>query len=88
MSDSIALAGAAAEKLNYTTIDLAEFCSTEGNEKFEGCDDNLDFCKALDLIIFMCKDCGWWKPQRENATPNASEWQCQECFDEDHTRDH
>lgn len=80
MMNSIALAGEAAEKLNYTTMGLTEFCET--HEKFATCEDNIDFCKALDLIIFMCKDCGWWKPQRENATPNASEWQCQECHDE------
>lgn len=77
--DSLALAGQAAERLNYTTEDLAMFCEKEGNEKFEGCDSNRDFCRHLDTIIFMCVQCGWWKPQRENATPNASEWACQEC---------
>lgn len=77
--DSLALAGRAAARLDHTTDDLAEFCSREGNEQFEGCDDNHDFCKHLDTMIFLCVCCGWWKPQRENATPDASEWACQEC---------
>jgi hypothetical protein len=82
MTNSIALAGEAALRLNYTTIDLAEFCSREGNEKFEGCDSNRDFCAALDMIVFMCAKCEWWKPQCENATPDAGQWVCQECHRE------
>lgn len=78
------LAYEVAEKLDNTTDDLSEFCHREGNEKYAECDDNMDFLKRFDALIFMCTSCGWWKRQRENATPDASEWQCQECFREDH----
>lgn len=82
MSDSVTLAAEVAHKLDYTTDDLREFCDSEGNERYVECPDNMDFCKALDIIEFQCVTCSYWKPQRENATPNAGEWQCQECFDE------
>lgn len=75
-NDAIALAARAAEKLCDTTEDLAMLSETED---FEGCIDNPDFCKALDVMIFMCAECNWWKRQRENATPDAAEWVCQEC---------
>lgn len=79
MSDVIAIAAALAGKLDYTTDDLEEFCQREGNERFEDCPNNRDVLTALDRIEFQCTFCSYWKPQRENATPNGSQWYCQEC---------
>lgn len=85
--DTIALAAEVAHRLDYTTDDLAEFCQREGNEKYDGLDNNLDFCAALDILEFQCKTCSYWKPQRENATPDGGQWQCRECFDEEQPDD-
>lgn len=75
----IHLAACLAEKLDYTTDDLEEFCGREGNEKFEDCPNNRDVLIALDRIEFQCAFCHYWKPQRENATPDDAQWYCQEC---------
>lgn len=82
MSDTVALAAEVAAKLDYTTEDLELFLTEEGNEKFAACINNKDFYKALDRIEFQCNECHYWKPVRENATPDAHIWQCQECFNE------
>lgn len=87
MSDQvpiIVLAAEVAARLDYTTDDLALFCERVGNERYGHCSNDLDFCRELDRLIFMCKTCEYWKPQRENATPDDGQWQCKECFAEDH----
>lgn len=86
MTNSVALAAEVADRLDYTTEDLTLWCAEEGHERYADCPDNQDFCKALDVIAFQCVKCSYWKPQRENATPDAGEWQCQECFLEEHAK--
>lgn len=79
MSDAISLAAALAGKLDYTTEDLEGFCEREGNERFADCPNNLAVLREVDRIEFQCAFCSYWKPQRENATLNASQWYCLEC---------
>jgi hypothetical protein len=80
MRDVIALAARAAQKLEYTTDTLEELA--EKDDEIAEVGDNKEFLKYFDSMIFNCTTCNWWKRQRENATPDAAEWQCQECFDE------
>ena len=44
--------------------------------------DDAEFLKYLDSMVFCCVSCNWWHRQRENATPDGAEWECQECHDE------
>lgn len=88
MSDRIiALAARAAAKLEYTTLDL-EIDIVEHDEEIALVYDGSEFARALDTMLFQCKDCQYWKRQRENATPKAAQWQCQECFDDEKASDH
>lgn len=80
-SDVIALAARAAQKLEYTCMDDLNTVAENDPEIEAVCNDKR-FLQAFDSMIFQCKTCNWWKRQRENATPNAPEWECQECFDE------
>jgi hypothetical protein len=82
VSDVIALAARAAEKLEYTTDSLEDLADKD--PEIEAVRDDARFLQALDSMIFCCVTCNWWKRQRENATPDAAEWECQECFNEDH----
>lgn len=77
MSNSIALAARAAEKLEYTTDSLEDLADKD--PEIDAVRDNMEFLQALDTMIFCCTTCNWWKRQRENATPDAAEWECQEC---------
>lgn len=80
-SDIPRLAARAANKLDYTTDSLEELC--ERDEEIDAVRDDMAFLKELDRIEFCCVQCGYWKPQRENGTPNATEWKCQDCVTED-----
>ncbi len=79
MSDVIALAAKAAQIL----IDRGNGDDLEAiREEYSDIDavaDDRDFLKALDTIAFQCVSCSFWFRQRENATPDAAEWKCQEC---------
>ncbi len=77
MSDVIALAVRAAQKLEYTTDSLEEL--RERDDEIDAVADDSRFLAAFDSMVFCCVSCNWWKRQRENATPNAAEWECQEC---------
>jgi hypothetical protein len=80
MTDVLALAAQAAAKLDYTTDDLDLLA--ERDERFAAVLNDRDFLKHLDTLEFCCTTCEFWKPQRENATPDGAQWQCKECFDE------
>lgn len=80
-SDIPRLAAHAANKLDYTTDSLEEL--RERDEEIDAIADDMTFCRELDRLEFCCVCCGYWKPQRENGTPNASEWKCQECVRDD-----
>jgi hypothetical protein len=80
-SDVVALAARAASKLEYTTLDL-EIDIVENDEQIAAVYGTERFSTALDTMVFQCKTCSYWKRQRENATPNAAQWQCQECYSE------
>lgn len=71
------LAYEAAEKLDLTTDDLEAL-----GEKYTDALDDMEFLKRLDLLVFCCVKCNWWKRQRENATPDAAEWACKECTED------
>lgn len=71
------LAYEAAGKLEYTTNDLESL-----GEKFTEAADDTEFLKRLDLLVFCCVRCNWWKRQRENGTPEAAEWVCKECVED------
>lgn len=76
---TITLAVEAAMKLEYTTDTLDHL--TDLDPRIAEVADDDDFLKMLDSIVFCCRDCGWWKRQRENATPDAAEWVCKECIE-------
>jgi hypothetical protein len=81
MSDrTLALAARAAGKLEYTADTLEHIADHDAEiaEVMYG----KDFLEHFDSMIFCCVRCGWWKRQRENATPDAAEWVCQECVSE------
>lgn len=78
---TITLAARAAQKLEYTTDSLEELA--EKDPEIDEVVNTKEFLKYFDSMIFCCTTCNWWKRQRENATPDAAEWQCQECFDEE-----
>lgn len=77
---TIYLAAKAASILEYTTDTLEELA--EKDPEIDEVVDNENFLKHFDALIFCCVTCNWWKRQRENATPDGSEWECQECADE------
>jgi hypothetical protein len=77
---TLALAARAAEKLEYTTGSLEEIA--EADEEIAEVVDSKEFLEHFDSMIFCCTRCHWWKRQRENATPDAAEWVCQECISE------
>jgi hypothetical protein len=77
MSNVIALAARAAEKLEYTTDSLDDLA--DNDPEIDGVRDDARFLQVFDSMIFCCTTCNWWKRQRENATPDAAEWECQEC---------
>jgi len=49
-------------------------------EEFEGAENDMAFCDALDDKVFCCTDCGWWFEHPANDGPNGAEWVCDECF--------
>lgn len=73
------LAAALVKLLDYTTDDLNEVCEREGNERFENVPNDIEVLREIDRLEFQCVFCGWWKPQRENATPDGAQWACKEC---------
>lgn len=80
MSGIVALAARAAGKLEYTTSSLEEVA--EHDPEIAEVVDGTEFLKYLDSMVFCCVSCNWWKRQRENATPDGAEWECQECYNE------
>jgi hypothetical protein len=79
MMSAITRAIEAAMKLEYTTDTLEHLA--ELDPRIAEVADDREFLKMLDSIVFCCVSCGWWKRQRENATPDAAEWKCVECLD-------
>jgi len=77
VSDVIALAAKAAQKLEYTTDSLEDLA--DNDETVAAVVDDQRFLQALDSMVFCCVTCNWWKRQRENATPDGAQWECQEC---------
>jgi len=77
VSDVIALAAKAAQKLEYTTDSLEDLA--DNDETVAAVADDQRFLQALDSMVFCCVTCNWWKRQRENATPDGAQWECQEC---------
>jgi len=77
VSDVIALAAKAAQKLEYTTDSLEDLA--DNDEAISAVVDDQRFLQALDSMVFCCVTCNWWKRQRENATPDGAQWYCQEC---------
>lgn len=77
----IALAARAAQKLEGYCMDDLNTVAENDDEIAEVVNDSR-FLRAFDSMIFQCKTCGYWMRQRENATPDAAEWECQECFAE------
>lgn len=55
MSDPIATARIAAERLQDTTKSLADL-----GPQFEALQNNTQFCAELDSLVFECECCGWW----------------------------
>lgn len=66
---------------------LAEKLLGYGDKDHEVAELAQDECLVLDKIVFECCTCGWWFRQCDNATPNASEWECKECHAESAPRD-
>ena len=46
---------------------------------------NMDFCHALDNLVFCCGDCGWWCEASEEADPEETgrphDTICEDCAD-------
>ena len=74
----LGLAAHAAEKLEHTTDSLETLADRD--EAIAEVVDGVAFLKYLDRIVFCCASCGYWKRQRENATPGAATCKCQECL--------
>lgn len=84
MSDrTLALAARAAEILEYTEGELGAVADHDA--EIAEVMDSKEFRQHLDSMIFCCTKCGWWKRQRENATPDGfrKEWVCQECVSDE-----
>lgn len=45
--------------------------------------EELALLRIIDGRIFCCAQCGYWQPQRDNATPNGQNWICKECHRDD-----
>lgn len=48
----------------------------------DGMDDDLEFCHALDRLVFCCEQCEWWFEQSEMGERDDDRWICRECTDE------
>jgi hypothetical protein len=79
MSDVIAVAARAAGILEGTSDSLEDLA--ERDAEIAEVVDLKKFLLALDSMVFCCVSCNWWKRQRENATPDGAEWECQECHE-------
>ena len=80
MSDVLALAARAAGMLENTSDSLEDLAERDARTAVVV--DDAEFLKYLDSMVFCCVSCNWWHRQRENATPDGAEWECQECHDE------
>jgi hypothetical protein len=67
-----------AHELQGTCMSLG---SVLERHEMEGAEDDLDFCHALDALVFECEKCGWWFEQSEMAQ-NQDDWICEDCHDE------
>lgn len=73
------LVSAARDVLDYTTEDIEHLDDEKFNGKFAPLLDSVEMRRELDKLCFQCNFCSYWKPQRENGTPDASTWTCKEC---------
>lgn len=78
--DTLHLAAQAVSILDYTTEDITHLLDEKFNGKYDAVIDNLEFLRNIDRVEFQCNFCSYWKPQRENGTPDASTWTCKECL--------
>lgn len=69
-----------ADELRGTCMSLQEVL--ERND-MDGEDNNLDFCHALDALVFCCETCNWWYEQHEMADDVRGRWICEECWEEE-----
>lgn len=74
----LSLVAAARDVLDYTTEDIEYLHDEKFNGKFDAMR-RIENLRELDRLEFQCHSCGYWKPQRENATPKHSAWTCKEC---------
>jgi len=69
------LAEQAAQRLSGTCMLVMQL-----GEEFEGADNDDDFCRRLDELVFCCEGCDWWFDQSEMAESDARDrWVCEEC---------
>lgn len=50
---------------------------------WEGADNNMEFCNALDDRVFCCCDCGWWDEAGAAKERGGHDLVCGECEPDD-----
>jgi hypothetical protein len=49
----------------------------------DGADDDMNFCLALDSLVFCCEACEWWCEMSEMGEREDDRWICEECTREE-----
>lgn len=63
-----------AETLQGTPMSLGNALEQIGRGELEN---NIEFCTALDQLVFLCEGCGWWCEMSEVST--VDDGFCDEC---------
>jgi len=73
--------------VDQVAYDLQGTCQslTEALEKHDmgEAEDDIEFCQALDELVFCCEKCGWWYEQNEMAEREDEAWICEDCTDDE-----
>lgn len=69
------------ERAEAVAAELQGTCHALDDHAAEEEINSLEFCEALDALVFCCESCGWWCGQDENADREDG-WYCRECAEE------